>query len=459
MGRGAWIWHDEKWQNVVGEDTERFVIRGSAEKAVTPLAEDLLGKPISSKSRPTPAPIQWNEPSLVVDRGGRETVACYYSYRFQTVGTGEQIKNGLLDSVRLVYGSDMFFVTGRTTLDMALAYVRDDWRHERKLLGSDGYYHITFADSLKGATIPVDALIGVDEGQRIVIEGAGVTLDAQGATGLFLVEGSELILKDLTLKGARADGPIPYRVTISANESSLMAYSEWSEHSSLENSVYAGALKASQDRLLEKSLRYAYESLGGIGNYLGELHLDLFSPDLTFRGAAVQVIEDDVSGKPGIVTIENCRIEDCLAKEGGAIYLENNGCSVTVRNSSFVQCGVCDAASGKGGAIAAAGTAGPCGKLTLQDVVFAECGGGETFNDVINLGAAFEADMTGVVMSGGAHGGIYVASGAALTLNNSVIAGNGGYDFAGTLADVLGSNVYYGSRMGELWGGRLHAGQ
>ena len=417
LNQGAQIWHDADWRNVVGEDTERFVIRGSAEKAVTRLDEDYLGTPIPAEIRPMPFCIQWDEPTLVVNEQGFIPFMAATRFRLRPQ-TAEALaerpypKDYALDIWR-TYFSAGSFIMGVTSLDDAIAYAREDWRGERKLLGSDGYYHITFADNMKGATIDISNVTGIDEGLKIVIEGNGETLDAHGASGIFLVEGGELLLKNLTLKGARADGP-------------------FGESVARPTSPLAGVIKTIEEYFMGKKCG--------------------FSDEYTRRGAAVQVIEDSESGRPGIVTIENCRFEDCLAKEGGAIYLENNGCSVTVRNSSFVQCGVCDAASGKGGAIAAAGESGLKGKLTLQDVVFAECGGGETFNDVINLGAAFEADMTGVVMSGGAHGGIYVAIGAALTLNNSVIAGNGGYDFSGMLGSVQGSNVYYGSRMSELWG-------
>ena len=386
MNQGAWVWHDEKWENVAGEDTERFAIRGSAALATEPLGEDIIGKPMSTKHRPTASHLQWDEPTLVVSSGFNVELMApnLRSYRFVP-----DVLQGDDPSERL---GSMSLISGLPTLQDVAEYAAEDWRGERRLVGPDGWYHVTFAEGVRGGTVEIAGEIPIRKGVKMVIEGGGTTIDARGLSRIFHVMGGELVLRDLTLKGGLVDGETSPSV--------------------------------------------------------------ILPPDATCRGGAVFVESADNAG--GSLTMENCRVEDCVATEaGGAIHAGDEGCSVTVRDSSFVRCSLIDAASGKGGAISVGGDAnmGFARNLTLENVVFAECGGSAANNDVVLVGKRTDAVMSGVVMSGGDHGGLYIdVDAGSVALSDSVLAGNAGWDISGMPVKIAATNVTYATCSGMIYG-------
>lgn len=396
---GAQIWHDAEWRNVVGEDTERFVIRGDATKATQRLDEDFLGKPISADHRPVPQHIQWNEPTLTVDASG-PGIAMSLAYRFM-------LSENYDESHAMLGGANLLW--GRTTLQDAVEYAVEDWRRgagNRRLIGADGAYHINFADNLKGKTVSVHGVMRVRDGIKIVIDGEGTTLEVgepdlgvEGASRIFDVSGGELVLSNLTLKGGCADGS--------------WIFNPRAPSEIRDDVCEGGAIRVGGGTLLS-----------GYG----------------------------VEGK---VTVDNCRFEDCTAKNaGGAIYVNGDYCSATVRNSSFVRCGLTDPSSGSGGAIFVGGStgAGPSMGLVVENCNFAACGGSAANSDAVHIGKRSEVEMTGVVIADGENGGVYVDDSArSVAITDSTIFANGGYDISGAVVKIEGGNVRYGDCSGVIW--------
>ena len=396
---GAQIWHDAEWRNVVGEDTERFVIRGDAAKATQRLDEDFLGKPISADHRPVPQHIQWNEPTLTVDTSG-PGIAMLLAYRFM-------LSENYDESRAMLGGANLLW--GRTTLQDAVEYAVEDWRRgagNRRLIGADGAYHINFADNLKGKTVSVHGVMRVRDGIKIVIDGEGTTLEVgepdlgvEGASRIFDVSGGELVLSNLTLKGGCADGSWHF-----FGSAGFDAYNDVCE---------GGAIRV------------------GSG--------------FTISGYGVE----------GKVTVDNCRFEDCTAKNaGGAIYVNGDYCSATVRNSSFVRCGLTDPSSGSGGAIFVGGNtgAGASMGLVVENCNFSECGGSAAKSDAVHIGKRSEVEMTGVVIADGENGGVYVDDSArSAAITNAIIVGKSGPDISGAVAKITGGDIAYGSSSGVIW--------
>ncbi len=396
---GAQIWHDAEWQNVVGEDTETFAIRGDAAKATQRLDEDFLGKPISADHRPMPQPVQWNEPTLTVDTSGPGIVIPLI-YRFAPSGEGEH--HVMLGGANLLWGG--------TTLQDAVEYAVEDWRRgegNRRLIGEDGAYHINFTDNMTGTTVSVHGVMRIRDGIKMVIDGRGTTLEVgepdigvEGFSRIFDVSGGDLVLSNLTLRGGCADG-------------------SW-------HSCASGAF-------------------------------DVY--DTVCEGGVVRLGKGfDLSGSSvaGSITVDNCRFEDCVAKNaGGAIYVDGANCSATVRNSSFVRCSLSDPLSGNGGAIFVGGNieAGESIKLLVQNCNFVDCHGGAVNNDVVHFGKHSEAEMMDVVIADGEHGGVYVDDSAqSVSISDSIIVGRSGFDISGAVAMIMGANVAYGSCSGVLLG-------
>ena len=134
----------------------------------------------------------------------------------------------------------------------------------------------------------------------------------------------------------------------------------------------------------------------------------------------------------GTLTIEGSQIDGNNAPTGGAIF--NDGCVVTIRNSSFADNRATAAVNGRGGAVDNA----VLGKLTVRNSRFqanSALDGGALYN----AGGA-SADLAGVTLAEntGGYGGAIENSGA-ITITDSLLDRNSVTGSGGALWNISGS--------------------